>query len=347
MFFTLVIVIGYLGLTMYLANQEQYTGRREIGVRMLLYAGVGLILLLGFYVLLLDVSSSISEQVAEQGEAAPPATSISTATLVMSLLLTSVSGALAFAMIGSETMRMNLEQLIGNRGTYRATSIVHTTAVVLLLLLITGQIVPFLVAGGTETMASNLQTQGVSLTEPVLQAFLQVLAAFLGVGYAIRRDITQALQRLSLRWPTALDVRMGIITGGALVGVLFAFNFVLVILQSPEEIEAQNQAAESLALAFATPLAAFILSASAAIGEEVFFRGALQPVFGNILTSIVFVLLHTQVFITPGILLLFIVSLGLGWIRIRHSTTTAVIAHFIYNFTQLLLLIFALEATAS
>jgi membrane protease YdiL (CAAX protease family) len=78
-----------------------------------------------------------------------------------------------------------------------------------------------------------------------------------------------------------------------------------------------------------------------ALGEEVFFRGALQPVFGLGLTSVFFALLHTQYTLTPASAGIFLVSLGMGWLRQRYSTTAAIFAHFAYNFIQLALVALA------
>jgi membrane protease YdiL (CAAX protease family) len=106
---------------------------------------------------------------------------------------------------------------------------------------------------------------------------------------------------------------------------------------SPEQFAEQTSAANRISQQFDTLPLAFALSASAAIGEEILFRGALQPIFGWIPTSIFFALLHIQYTLTPAALIIFVVSLGLGWVRIRQSTTAAIIAHFLYNFVPLVL----------
>ena len=74
-----------------------------------------------------------------------------------------------------------------------------------------------------------------------------------------------------------------------------------------------------------------LLAISVGIGEEILFRGALQPVFGIVITSLLFVALHTQYAFTPAAGILFVVSLGFGLLRARASTTAAIIAHAAYN----------------
>jgi hypothetical protein len=67
------------------------------------------------------------------------------------------------------------------------------------------------------------------------------------------------------------------------------------------------------------------------IGEELLFRGALQPRYGIILTSILFALLHSQygfTFITLGT---FVLGCVLGVLAKRYGTTHSIIAHSLYN----------------
>ena len=85
-------------------------------------------------------------------------------------------------------------------------------------------------------------------------------------------------------------------------------------------------------------LLGFVLAISSAAGEEILYRGALQPVYGIVLTSIFFALLHLQYTLTPASLLILIVGFALGWVRQRQSTSAAIIAHFVYNFIPFLLM---------
>ncbi|MEO0565779.1 MAG: CPBP family intramembrane glutamic endopeptidase, partial [Chloroflexota bacterium] len=81
---------------------------------------------------------------------------------------------------------------------------------------------------------------------------------------------------------------------------------------------------------------AFLAAASAAIGEEILFRGALQPIFGLIPTTLLFALLHSQYAFTPGSLAIVLVGGVFGWLKNRQRTTAAIIAHFTYNFVLLM-----------
>jgi membrane protease YdiL (CAAX protease family) len=108
-------------------------------------------------------------------------------------------------------------------------------------------------------------------------------------------------------------------------------------LTSPEQLAEQTAAADQISQAFATLPLAFVMAASAALGEEIWIRGALQPVFGILISSLFFVVLHTQYTLTPATLVVLVLSFGLGWLRQRQSTTAAIIAHFVFNFFPLAL----------
>jgi len=84
-----------------------------------------------------------------------------------------------------------------------------------------------------------------------------------------------------------------------------------------------------------------IVAGGAAIGEEIAFRGALQPVFGLWPTALFFALVHIQYTLTPAALIIFGVALGLGWLRRRYNTTTSIVAHFLYDFSLFALSLYA------
>lgn len=343
-FFVLVVFVGYLGITIYLANVEETKEGQTATLQTLLYLGIGMIVMFALFVLFLAFAGpDMAAQAEAQGEQLfiPE---ISGLELAVGLIIAALAALIAFIVINSYEMRMRLRYVIGSQGDFSAKSAVHTTSVVLCMLVLTAQVISFVASGGADDMAAAISEEGVSPTLPVFQAAIQIAAAFLGVGYLIRRDLALSLRRLGLRIPTRADLGWGFGGGLLLYVVPLVYGIFLAILVqmgvlSEESITAQNQAADSLAQAFATLPLALILSVSAAVGEEIFFRGALQPIFGNILTSVFFALLHTQSLISPAVIILFFISLGLGWIRERYSTTAAIFAHFVYNFVQLLLLI--------
>ena len=87
-----------------------------------------------------------------------------------------------------------------------------------------------------------------------------------------------------------------------------------------------------------------LLAAAAGLGEELFFRGALQPIFGIVPTSLIFAISHVQYGLSPATLTVFLLSIVLGIIRKRSNTTVAILVHGGYNFILGLLSLLAIWA---
>jgi membrane protease YdiL (CAAX protease family) len=152
----------------------------------------------------------------------------------------------------------------------------------------------------------------------------------------MRRNFSETMQRLDLRLPTGGDIIWGLGTAFACLMFIFVVAGLMSLVLSPEMMEEQGAASEQIARAFGGSLLLVFLAAfSAAVGEEILFRGALQPVFGLIPTTLFFALLHSQYTFTPAAAMIIVVGGAMGWLKDRQSTTAAIIAHFVYNFIQL------------
>ena len=83
-------------------------------------------------------------------------------------------------------------------------------------------------------------------------------------------------------------------------------------------------------------LFALLVGLGAGLGEETLFRGAVQPVLGIFPTSILFASMHVQY--GPSLLLgyVFVLSVGLGYLRRRFNTTASFLAHAAYNFASVM-----------
>ena len=114
-------------------------------------------------------------------------------------------------------------------------------------------------------------------------------------------------------------------------------------LVSEETYKEQTEASEALSESVSTIGLAFVLAATAAVGEEIAYRGALQPVFGLWPTAIVFALTHAQYTLTPAWLIILGVAVVFGWLRQQYGTVAAMLAHFVYNFVPLAVAVGASE----
>ncbi len=197
------------------------------------------------------------------------------------------------------------------------------------------------VAGGLDTLAENL-TQ-VSIWLFLAQQLGFVLIAFLGVGAMMRRDWTAVFQRLGLEAITSRQIIES-----------FGWILLLVLLQSsggaiweaidPEQVALVEELSNLLYQDFGF-WHWLALAIGAGIGEEILFRGALQPILGIWFTSILFAIVHVQYgFLTPATIVLFLLSLILGFIRQRHNTTTAILVHFGYDLTLALVTLLVASA---
>ena len=346
--------LTYVGGLVYLANQVESTRfarvpavngtlheaghDRPLGtiLRWMLYGLIAMMFSVGMMVFQAALLGDVASEVAIDNQALQLNVGIPGA--VATFALSIIACVLSFQVVSSERFRLWLQRVIGNRGSYNPNSRVHNVAVVLVLAVVVWTVASFVLQGGISGMADDLEINGIDTGDLLFQAVLEVAIALLGVGLAIRRGWSETMERLGLRLPTREDVTWGVGVGLACIVLMLVFNFIWVSVTSPEIVEEQTAATMQLNQLFSTIPMAFVLAITAAVGEEIWVRGALQPVFGILITSIFFVVLHTQVALTPGTFVIFIVALALGWLRQRHSTTAAIFAHFIFNFIPLALL---------
>ncbi|HEX5167430.1 MAG TPA: type II CAAX endopeptidase family protein [Thermomicrobiales bacterium] len=164
----------------------------------------------------------------------------------------------------------------------------------------------------------------------VVTAVTEVALAFVIVGAPFYRTVKQAVKRLGLEVPTLRQV--GIAMG--LVFVAFAISAassLLVRYLQPDLYDRINENLGTMTSGIDRWWGAVILGLCAGIGEEILFRGAIQPKYGIIVTSIVFAVLHQQYgasFVTAGV---FGIGILFGLERKYVNTTACIITHVVYN----------------
>lgn len=170
----------------------------------------------------------------------------------------------------------------------------------------------------------------------VIQAAAFIAIAFLLVGTWINRTPRSALERLGLVRPTQAQVWISI----GLVFVLFIVAIVSSLLVSQFQPELSDEITENLGRMteeIETGRGALLLGVTSGAGEEVLVRGAIQPRFGVLFTSILFAVLHAQYglsFVTAGV---FVTGIVLGLERKYLNTTCCIITHSLYNTTAVAL----------
>ncbi len=320
-------VIFYLLFIMYGANQVEAGDWPADTLRMFLYSlSVFVFLIAPFSLQALTISLNPAN--AELRDMIDPLQAMIVAGFAL------FCATFGYNLIRSEETR---EWLAGRLTAYKPNSAVHLTAVLLALLVLTLNMFQFVLTGGLDGVAESVEASGVSVYASLFETVLWLVAAFLGVGFAIRRTMPATLERLGLRTPTSRDMLTGLGIGVGLFLASVIFTAVWQSLADPETFAQQIRAAEGFTRQLQTLPVILLVTGGAAVGEEIFMRGALQPIFGIGLTSAFFALLHTQYLLTPTFGFIFLVGVVLGLIRRNVGTTAALLAHFVYNVAPFIL----------
>ncbi len=290
-----VVALLYIGGTIYLANvqerEKSQSGTARSGrlLNWLLYGIAAVILYLGLNVV--AVATLAPGSVAAPEPESPP---VSVTAALVALVVSALASAVSILVVASPATRLAIRRALGSSVRYDPDSGVHTTGIVMALALLAVVAAQFVLGGGIVGLAEMIETSGISLGEVTFTGLLWVVVALLGVGLAVRRTLPAVLERLGLRAPTRQDITAGIGVGLLLYLLSIAVLAVWSAVVPPEQLLEQTAAAEQLGQAINSLPLVLAVSLTAAVGEEIFFRGAMQPVFGMVPVSIFFALLHTQ-----------------------------------------------------
>lgn len=213
-------------------------------------------------------------------------------------------------------------------------STVHAVALALSTLILTNLLVTLGIGLGTLAEAASAveQDSGTLLVQLWGQQLLMALLAMVGVGWLLRRNGRSLWQRLGITAINGRQLLLGIGIGLALVpAALLLETLSQTAGWDTTDIERLTEAL--LGPLFTSIPGILTLGLAAAIGEETLFRGALQPRFGLLLTSLLFALLHSNYGLSIATVVVFALGLILGWLRNRHATTVAMVVHAVYNMT--------------
>ena len=148
-----------------------------------------------------------------------------------------------------------------------------------------------------------------------------LILACVGVGIFSRRSPRETLVRLGLLPPTR---KRWWVVALAAIGIFLAIAFAIESLANavaPEQQKRVTDVSNVLFSHFNNPAAIIFLGVLAGVVEETLFRGAMQPRLGIIVTSILFAALHTQYALSFATLEVFVLGLGLGWLRKQSGST--------------------------
>jgi len=163
----------------------------------------------------------------------------------------------------------------------------------------------------------------ITVTNSLVNVVMYVGIAFGLVGLWIVRGPREAARRLGLVRPTWRQAAIAV----ALVAGIDALGR----LVQPDRYAQLERVLNAMGSNVTNPAIALLLGVCAGIGEELLFRGAIQPRFGIVLTTLFFGVAHTQY--GPSFALLGVLFLGTIFALERKymNTTTAIITHVLYD----------------
>jgi uncharacterized protein len=197
-----------------------------------------------------------------------------------------------------------------------------------------------LVIGGAALLTVDLSTIADEVQITVAQSLLSVIAyplvALCLVGIWVTRGPRESVKRLGIERLTLRQV--GIAVGLVVPLLALAIGIDLIGRQlQPERYAQLEQVVRAMSANVTNPAVALILAFSAGIGEEILFRGAIQPRLGIGLTALLFAVAHTQYGLSFAIVGILVLGVILGYERKYLNTTAAIITHGVYNTVAFLL----------
>jgi uncharacterized protein len=177
----------------------------------------------------------------------------------------------------------------------------------------------------------------------ILQNAIFAISSFLGIGWLSRRNLKESLKRLGIGGLGPKEIALTFAFTAMLFLVVIIIGLITLIAGGHAAVEPIEDVEDPTIqiLGTITILGAIVFAISAGIGEEILFRGALQPRFGIVLTSLVFTAMHIQYFDLVSMSTLFIISVVLGYERKMINTTAAIVSHASYNMVLLLMVALA------
>ncbi|WP_170839698.1 CPBP family intramembrane glutamic endopeptidase [Lihuaxuella thermophila] len=163
------------------------------------------------------------------------------------------------------------------------------------------------------------------------QDILLFILGLIGVGWLSRRTLPESLSRLGLVKPSGRQLLAGLGIGIGLMSGALALEFAAGLLGLTADPHVEELTQKMLGPLFTSIPGILTLGLAAAIGEETIFRGALQPRFGLIFTTLLFALVHANYGFSIATVIVFLVGLCLAFVRNYINTTVSMVVHATYN----------------
>jgi membrane protease YdiL (CAAX protease family) len=336
-----VIPFLVLAVLAYLATDRLWAKVVAIGWLLLVIAGFGFFCLLWCILALTDPATAHLFAADSTGIGAAP----SAPTLLPNALQTLVVVVIALAFAGLVGMigfiapvRREFSRVAIAH--FDQQSFVHMLALVATLAVTLMACMPLLVLGDPPILAESAIVLLETTTDDAATLRFQLYAmlwttvgAFFIVGFGIRRNFRETLDRLGVVLPTRKQLILAIVFTPVLVLGVLGMGEGLDWLWRTMGWQLTNE--EALEVVFGSSLSlwgAIISSVAAGVGEELAVRGVLQPRLGIVLSNLFFASMHALQYNWDGVISVFLIGLVFALVRQRTNTTISAIMHTGYDF---------------
>lgn len=182
----------------------------------------------------------------------------------------------------------------------------------------------------TDVLSSNSSQPPLTIADLFEDELPFLITAVLGVGIFIRRTPAEAAQRLGIVVPAWWQIPLALACAGAFFVVSQASD-ALSHAWTPSLAHSVDTTTQHVFGQLEGPWGIAAIALIPGICEEILFRGALQPRIGLIFTALLFTSLHTEYGLSFDTLAVFLIAIGLGFIRKYTNTTTSATCHVGYN----------------
>ena len=181
---------------------------------------------------------------------------------------------------------------------------------------------------------------------PVLGAWYELiysvgwtaLLCLVAVGYPVWVKLPHALTRLGLTWPGWRAVGFGVVVSLVMVPVFLGVDHVASAIVEALGLQKTSSAWMEQLFGHNFGIAGALAAAvSAGVGEELIWRGVIQPRYGLVPAALGFAAMHAFQYGPDGLMTVLLAGLVLGAVRWRFNTTVSAVTHTGYDLWLLLL----------
>lgn len=205
---------------------------------------------------------------------------------------------------------------------------VHALALTLAMILFGGSVA---LLSFTNVLGSDLSQPPLNAADLIYSESPLLILGLAGVGLFMRRDVAGTAKRLALVRPAWWHPVLGLAAAGVFVAMaqlMIGLSCALTPdLAHRVDTASQHVFGDLSRGAVGVVLLAFVPG----FCEDILFRGALQPRIGLLATALLFTSTHTEYGLSFVTLAVFVLALGLGYVRKYTNTTTSMLCHVTYN----------------